>query len=103
SRRFRIEGDHTDGSKVSLIAKAKAVTSPTPSPHSKTLARCSWAPRSHSNHHRVFASGVLAGGRGWASHSFTVRSALVDANRFPSGLNATLTTQPLCPFNVSIS
>ena len=57
----------------------------------------------YSNHHRVFASGVLACGRGLASHSFTVLSSLADASRCPSGLNATLQTPLVCPFRVSVS
>ena len=31
-----------------------------------------WDETAASNHHRVFASGVFACERGWASHSFTV-------------------------------
>ncbi len=42
-------------------------------------------------------------GRGVTSHTFTVRSMLADASRFPSGLNATLKTALVCPFNVSDS
>ena len=35
-------------------------------------------------------------------HTFTVRSSLADARRFPSALNATLVTQSVCPFKVSL-
>ena len=81
--------------------EAKAVTSPTSSPQSKTLARCSHTPRSCATDHGVFASGVLAGERGVASHTFTAPSWLADTNHFPSGLNATLSIHSVCPFNVS--
>ena len=37
------------------------------------------------------------------SHTFTVRSRLADASRFPSGLNATLVTSRVCPFNVRVA
>ena len=64
------------------------------------LARCSWARRKHSDHHRAFASAGLASARGVASQIFTVSSQSAEANRFPSGLNATPETSP---FKVSIS
>src|SRR5262245_52433365 len=41
--------------------------------------------------------------RGVASHTFTVPSSLAEAMRLPSGLNATLSTQPVCPLRVSAS
>jgi hypothetical protein len=34
------------------------------------------------------------------SQTFNVRSQLAEASRFPSGLNATLVTQLVCPFSV---
>lgn len=52
---------------------------------------------------RYFAAGVPASERGWTSHTFTVSSALAEASRFPSGLNATQKTALECPLQVSIS
>ena len=44
--------------------------------------------------------GLLARGR---SHTFTVSSSDPLAIRFPSGLKATLSTSPVCPFRVKVS
>ena len=52
--------------------------------------------RSHPNHHRVFASGVLACERGRASHILTI-FPFDPARRFPSGLNATLMSALMWP------
>ena len=38
-----------------------------------------------------------------ASHTFTVLSSLPLTMRLPSGLNATLLTQPVCPLRVRVS
>ncbi len=38
-----------------------------------------------------------------ASQTFTVLSSLPLANRFPSGLKATLQTLPVCPLRVRVS
>ena len=46
----------------------------------------------------------LPGGvTGVPSHTFTVRSSLAEAMRWPSGLNATLLTSPVCPLRVRTS
>src|SRR5262249_35094197 len=46
-------------------------------------------------------AGSASSGR--ASHTFTVRSALAEARRRPSGLNATPLTGPVCPLRVRVS
>jgi hypothetical protein len=38
-----------------------------------------------------------------ASHTFTRPSPLPEAMRLPSGLNATLVTEPMCPLRVRVS
>ena len=55
---------------------------------------------SRSAHYR---SAVLSSGSGVASQTLTVWSELAEASRFPSGLNETLTTGPVCPFSVRSS